>query len=291
MFELNITIFLWWRHALWLVAYTDIGSTVHWGDMVLRLLRFIGTVVFLLSFTNTSVAQDVLPVGVSIFPPFKYMEDGKHVGSDTEIVVSVLNQMGYKAEISAHPWKRIQAEALAGKYALIYSLTKNKEREQYFYFSNPVSAIRDVFFKRLDSDIKWNTLEDLQHLMVSASEGYNYDESFNQAARNNRFKVNWVLGDQPESTHLKLLQAGRVDVAICEVNVCQFLLRTRPNEFNNIDFINQSIGPARTFHVGFSKQWPNSDKLVEQFNKTLGEFIATGKRDEILTRYGIELPP
>lgn len=259
--------------------------------MVLSNLRFIGTIVLLLSFIKAPIAQEVLPVGVSFFPPFKYMEDGKHVGSDTEIVVGVLSQMGYKVEISAHPWKRIQAEALAGKYALIYTLTKNKEREQYFYFSNPVSVIRDVFFKRSDRTIHWKTLDDLQSLIVSASEGYNYDDSFNLAARNGRFKVNWVLGEQPESTHLKLLQAGRVDVAICEVNVCQFLLRSRPDEFNKIDYINQSIGPDRTFHVGFSKQWPDSDKMVEQFNKTLGEFISTGKRDEILKRYGVELQP
>ncbi len=230
-------------------------------------------------------------MGVSFFPPFKYFEDGKHVGSDTEIITLVLNEMGYQPALSAHPWKRIQADGKAGKYALIYTFTKNPEREKYFYFSAPISAIRDVFFKRKDRHIQWKTLDELSPLIVSASGGYNYHESFNHAAKTYLPKMNWVLGQQPERTHLKLLQAGRVDLAICEVSVCQFLIRRGGDKFNQIDFIDNSIGPVRNFHAGFSRAWPGSDKLVRLFNAALKRFIATGQRDEILRRYGIASQP
>ncbi|WP_250659263.1 substrate-binding periplasmic protein [Alkalimarinus coralli] len=240
---------------------------------------------------SASIASEPLPVGVSPFPPFKYVEDGKVVGSDTEIVIEVLKQMGYQADIYSHPWKRILTEAKSGKYALIYTFTRNEEREKYFYFSDPISAIRDVFFKQADRAIQWDTLDDLRPFIVSASEGYNYHESFNNAAKEGVFKVSWTLGHEPELTHLKLLKAGRVDLAICEVSVCQFLIRKYPDEFSNIDFIDRSVGSTRAFYAGFSKAWPGSKALVKAFNKALGDLVASGKRDEILKRYGVESSP
>lgn len=264
---------------------------LHFGVTTLQsVCRLIGFYILSALWAPVAQSHESLPIGVSFFPPFKYMEDGIHVGSDTEIVVGVIANMGYEPAISVHPWKRIQAEGRAGKYALIYTFTKNPEREKYFYFSNPISAIRDVFFKRKDRNIQWDTLEDLAPLIVSASDGYNYHESFNRAAKSQLFNMNWVLGDHPELTHLKLLQAERVDLAICEVSVCQFLIRRNP-KFNQIDFINKSIGPVRTFHVGFSKAWPGAEQLAETFNRTLKAFVATGKRDEILKKYGIESYP
>ncbi len=236
-------------------------------------------------------AQERLPVGASFFPPFEYMENDKSVGANTEIIDAVLRRMGYDPDIAIHPWKRILVEGIAGKYAVIHSFTKTPEREKNFYFTEPLNFVQDVFFKRKDRDIQWEVLEDLSPFVVSASESYNYDESFNRAAKNHLFKINWVLGDRPEITHLKLLEAGRVDIAICEISVCQFLIQHSLREFGEIDFISRPIGPFRSFHAGFSKAWPGSEQLVVAFNVHLKAFIASGKRDEILNRYGIASQP
>jgi len=241
-------------------------------------------------YSSTCSANETLPVGVALFPPFQYFEDQVLVGSDTEILTQVLDEVGYKPSFYIRPWKRILAEGKLGKYALIFSLTKNKEREANFYFSDPINAVRDVFFKRKDRQIQWNTLEDVAHLIVSASEGYNYSNSFMLASKYKISRMSWVVGDRPEMKHLSLLQSGQVDIAICEIHVCLHLIRSNPDKFNQLDYIDKSIGPKRYFHAAISKNWPNSKKLLKAFNQSLMKFIKSGKRDKILRKYKFIMP-
>jgi len=241
----------------------------------------------LLVYSGTCSAKESLPVGVALFPPFQYLEDQVLVGSDTEILTHILDDLGYKPDFYIRPWKRVLAEGELGKYALIFSLTKNKERATKFFFSDPISSVRDVFFKRKDRQIQWNTLDDVAHLIVSASESYNYSSSFMSASKNKIARMSWVFGDQPELEHLKRLQAGQVDIAICEVHVCLHLIRSNSGKFDQLDYIDKNIGPKRNFHAGIPKAWPNSKKLLEAFNQSLRELIKSGERDEILRKYSV----
>jgi len=241
----------------------------------------------LLVYSSTCSAKESLPVGVALFPPFQYLENQVLVGSDTEILTQILEDIGYKPDFYIRPWKRVLAEAKLGKYALIFSLTKNKERATNLFFSEPISSIRDVFFKRKDRQIQWNTLDDVAHLIVSASDGYNYSSSFMSASKNKIARMSWVLGDQPEMEHLRLLQAGQVDIAICEVHVCLHLIQSNSAKFDQLDYIDKNIGPKRYFYAGIPKIWPNSKKLLEDFNQSLRKLIKSGKRDEILQKYRV----
>jgi len=243
--------------------------------------------IFLFIYSSACCAKESLPVGVAIFPPFQYLENQVLVGSDTEILTHILEDIGYKPVFYVRPWKRILAEGKLGQYALIFSLTKNKERAANFYFSDPISSVRDVFFKRKDRPIQWNTLEDVSHLIVSASAGYNYASAFMTASESQISRMSWVLGDRPEMEHLKRLQSGQVDIAICEVHVCLHLIRSNSGDFDQLDYIDKNIGPKRNFHAGIPKTWPNSKKLLEAFNQSLRKLIKSGKRDEILRKYGV----
>jgi len=250
---------------------------------------FTALALILFVYSSTCSAKESLPVGVAIFPPFQYFENQVLVGSDTEILTQILGELGYKPDFYIRPWKRVLAEGKLGKYALIFSLTKNKEREINFYFSDPINSVRDVFFKRKDRQIQWNTLEDVAHLIVSASEGYNYSSSFMSASKNIISRMSWVLGDRPEMEHLSRLQSAQVDIAICEVHVCLHLIRSNSDKFDQLDYIDKGIGPKRNFYVGIPKIWPNSKKLLEAFNQSLMKLIKSGKRDEILRKYNFNI--
>lgn len=259
-----------WNMGRWLRYFAVLGGMVGMSLMV-------------------CAAEKELPIGVAEFPPFKYTApDGKIVGADTEIVEQVLRRMGYRPKIDMQPWKRVQEAGMRGQFAAIYSFTKNPDRERHFYFTDPLSTVKDVFYKLKTHHITWNTLDDLKHLTIGASDGYNYAPVFMDAIKQHTLpKVQFVTGEVPELQQLRMLILQRTDMFICEVSVCQYFIHTHAPEFDGVDFIDKPIGPVRTFHLGFSKNWPHAEQLVQEFNTELARFVAAGHRQRIFEKYRI----
>ncbi len=253
-----------------------------------RNICFLMFLLFITFYTSLVVAEKELPLGMEDFPPFEFEKDGKIVGVDTEIIEMVLKRLGYAPKIEMMPWKRVQIYAKRGILAGIYSLTKTKEREKFYYFSDPINSVRDVFFKLKKNKIAWNTLDDLKNYKLGASSGYGYPEVFMKALKSKKFKsVDMLIGQSVEQRHLKRLLLGRIDICICEISVCQYLIKQNSPGFDSIDFIDKTIGEERYYYIGFSKKWPGAERIVKEFNVELSKFIAEGKRNAIFNKYGV----
>ncbi|MCP4021146.1 MAG: amino acid ABC transporter substrate-binding protein [Desulfobacteraceae bacterium] len=233
-------------------------------------------------------AGQELPISVSEFPPFEFTKDNKVVGIDTEIIKQVLKRLGYVPKIKMLPWKRALLMTQKGEFAGIYSLTKTPEREKDYHFSNQLTTVRDVFFKLKKNNIEWSALDDLKDFRIGASSGYGYPPEFMTALKEKKFKqIQMLNGDDLELRHLKRLIIDRIDMAICEVSVCQYLIKIHAPEFDTIDFIDTTIGEERGYYIGFSKLWPGAQRIAKDFNDELAKFIAQGKRKKIFKKYGI----
>jgi len=232
-----------------------------------------------------------LPLAIDNFPPFEYEEGGKVTGFDAEIVELVLQRMGYGADIHVLPWARALAQTQAGEFAAIFSLTKSRQRDALFYFADPISTVQDVFFKRKNLAVTWKTLADLAPYRVGISHGYTYAPEFMAAVQGNAFKEVQVLaGGSMELRQLRKLKSGNIDLLICEVSVCSYLIKTYAPEFDELDFIDQSVGEVRPYHIAFSKKWPESASLVKSFNLELAKLTSEGQKQVILQRYGATHP-
>ncbi|WP_147819161.1 substrate-binding periplasmic protein [Salidesulfovibrio onnuriiensis] len=228
-----------------------------------------------------------LPLAITEFPPFEYAEGKEITGTDTEIVRQVLQRMGYRPVIKSMPWSRALEEARNGIVAGLFSLTKNPERERDYYFSAPLSTVRDVFFKRRDRDIAWRTMDDLKTYRIGVSHGYQYAPEFMKAVKQGKIKVNVLSGDSLELRHLGMLKSGRVDLCICEVSACTHIIRTNRPEFDMLDFIDKNIGQERYYYLAFSRKWPGARALVKRFDAELARFAAEGGRKRIFEKYGV----
>lgn len=204
------------------------------------------------------------------YPPFEYTENGRITGTDLKTVRKTAAAMGKEVDIFFTPWKRCQLMVKAGKIAAILSLTRNEEREQWLYFSKPINKVRDVFFKRKSSAIDWKTLADLAPYRIGVSGGYRYDQSFEKAREESVLaKIDVVSSSRPEEQNLKKLILGRIDLFVCEVSVCSYLIQTNSDELGGLDYIDRSIGPERDYYIGFSKAHPEGKALHDAFNRAL----------------------
>lgn len=232
---------------------------------------------------------ETLPLITLEFPPWNYKDknSGKIIGASVEIVTDILDRMGYEVKIDLKPWKRGQKETAEGKYAGIFTLTKSPTRLKYYYYADPISTITEVFFKRTDRNISWKTLEDLKGLRVGVVGGYNYVDDFKKARKAGYFQIQAVSLERGDYVNLRKLKHGRIDLFICVLNVCSYIIKSKSEELGEIDYINKPIGRPRFFYFAFSKKWPDALKLREKFNGELKKYVKDGKRDEVHKKYGM----
>jgi len=227
-------------------------------------------IVFLL--TPLSVFAEKLPVVCQEFPPYNYLHDnGNVIGSSTETVTKALQIMGYEANIRMLPWNRAYAEAAEGKAALLFTFSKNAEREKDFFFTDSLASIEVVFFKRKTDNITWDVLSDLKDYRIGYVQGYNYGSTFMEAILGDVFNRTDLIGASTTVDYQQLLKLvnHRIDLAVCPKKQCTHIITMNFSKFDSLDYINKSIGPAREFYGGFSKKWPNAEAMRDQFNSVL----------------------
>ena len=237
---------------------------------------------------SSSLADKVLPLGIENFPPFEYTVDDTVRGVDADIVRDVLKMAGYKVEFKVMPWSRVQALADTGKLAGLFSLTITEQRREKYYFSEPINQVKDVFFKLAEANIDWNELTDLNGYAIVVGQGYQYAPEFMSAMKNRSlWPVSSVSGDSVVYRQLSYLVAKRADLALCEISVCQYLIRQHSPKFDGIDYIDKPVGDIRPYFIAFSKKWPNAGELVAEFNHHLRLYLNSGRHKPVFERYGV----
>jgi polar amino acid transport system substrate-binding protein len=244
------------------------------------------TVALPVSVGQTQTLKD-LPLATVEFPPFHYKNGDRVSGFITEIVEATFLRIGYAAKIDVYPSKRGKNLAESGKLAGIFAFTKKPERLKKYHFTSPVGTIRDVFFKRKDRDISWAKMEDLQSYIIGATDTYNYSPIFMRSIRDGVINTEMIVSQTPEVLHLRKLAGKRIDLAICEISLCSFIIRKSAPAFDSLDYIDKAIGSVRTFHLGISRNWPGAAKLTREFDAALVELEDEGVIAEIHKRYGI----
>jgi ABC-type amino acid transport substrate-binding protein len=239
-------------------------------------------------FPSLSQGTELLIVTLE-HPPHSFLNNGKVTGASTEILQRILTKLGYMPVFELLPWQRAQLMIENREACGIYTYTQTPQRVAAAYYSNPVSFTSDVLFKRKSDVITWKTFADLRPYRVGASERYNYPPGFLEAAQRGEFTLEYVYGENANLQNLKKLKDKRIDLFICNPDVCGFIIKTKTPEFDDLDYIENFVAPLRTFHVGFSKKWPNSKQIRDEFNKQFDELLKSGELKEIYDSYGMKV--
>jgi polar amino acid transport system substrate-binding protein len=95
------------------------------------------------------------------FRPFEYIQDGKPVGYDNELVAKLRKFVPFEIKQEIIPWTGLLAGVSTGKYDIaITAAIITKERQESLDFSMPIAAVTDTYLKRKNDD-KINSIKDL----------------------------------------------------------------------------------------------------------------------------------
>lgn len=240
------------------------------------------------AFAEPSQPDNTVVIGTAHFPPFRIVgAKGEVGGADAEIVKTIFRRMGYTIDLQVYPWARTYKLGKSGRLPVIFSFTKNAEREKHFFFSDPINSIKDVLFKNKARDLNWRRLADLKGLAVGVSQGYAYAPDFMSLVDSGNIKPDYAAGKNPEMIHLRKLAKGRLDVFICEASVCSYMIQRNADQFSGVHYINRIVGEVRTFHVGFAKAHPKAKTMLQGFNAELAKMRQAGELDRFYRRFGI----
>lgn len=232
------------------------------------------SMLFLLTSTITSFAatdDKIIRIAAGEWPPFigQQLEGFGHVGRTIEKVFAA---QGYQVEFHFFPWKRAYKKASEGEFVATAVWMYAEEREEFFWFSDPVAQEKFVFFHLRDTPFEWTNLEDLKGKLLGGGLGYSYGEELDTLLESGQVEMNRV--ENPLKA-FQLLKYRRVELVPEEKHIGMFSLNKLPIETQSLITFHPKPFLSNDSFLMFSKAHPQAKELMAIFNQGLTKLKAS----------------
>ncbi len=149
-----------------------------------------------------------------------------------------------------------------------------------YLWSDPVVKLESVLYSSAETPVEFTGVEGLEGKIIGCVRNYTYPrvEPLFEAEKAQRYDVN------KEHLLLRMVKAGRVDVAVMDAIQAKWLIRNS-NEFDAADF-HVSAAPVSVVDLRFVfNMAPGWDKRLPEVNARIKKIQENGKLDEIFSKY------
>ncbi|HON83889.1 MAG TPA: basic amino acid ABC transporter substrate-binding protein, partial [Caldisericia bacterium] len=211
------------------------------------------------------------------YPPFEYMENGKPIGFDVDLINLVAKEMGLdRAEVIDTAWDGIFAALKTEKFDIIISsVTITDERKKEMLFSDPYYNSGQIIAVRKD-DNRIKNENDLKGMVVGV-----------QINTTGDFSAQKIPGIKEVKRYDDIQQAfqdleiKRIDAILNDLPVNAYFASTRPN----IKLVGTLLTKEQ---YGICTRLVDSD-LINEINSALKKIRESGKYREIYIKwFGVE---
>jgi polar amino acid transport system substrate-binding protein len=211
---------------------------------------------FLVSCNNTNIEQQLI-VGTSADnPPYEFIQSGKIVGLDIDIINAIAKHLGKDVVIKNLDFNGLLAALSSNNVELLIAgLSITPERQVHVDFSQPyISAKVSVLYRTQDN---FKNIEDLKSKTIGAQLGTIWGAIANDLSTDLHFKINSL------SNNLMLveeLKSKVIDAIILEEAQCQKFIANNPE---------LSYFPLKTYSSEFAIAMKKDSKLKSNIDKAL----------------------
>lgn len=248
-------------------------------------------IVCVIGLAVTSYAERKLVVVGESFPPFEFMKDGKAVGVDVDIATTIFKEMNIDVEVKILPWKRAWKMIETGKADAVFSTSRKDKRKPFLYYPEENMWVSEyVFFKQgeVGETMSIGYQDALKNkYTVGVIRGNSYHDSFWNAFPNQPDgSLNAMLEEAVDADiNFQKLAKGRMDLFIIDKIVGLYLVRINDLQ-DKIIYSNQVLF-SKGYPMPFAKKsnYPEIDKIAQQFEQKLIEIKKNGEYQKILDRW------
>ncbi|WP_417793800.1 substrate-binding periplasmic protein [Terasakiella pusilla] len=238
---------------------------------------FWGALIF---WVSTAWAEDqTVTVFTEQWAPYNYEEDGAVKGISVEIVQKLMDEVGATAKFVILPSMRSTATMAKTPGSMFISLFRTEERENKYHWVGPIVSSSVYFYKRVDSALEIDTLEDAKGVKRVASR---YAGLVHTLLQQNGFTNLEDTAKNGREVYRKLL-AGRSDLGISDSPI-------------GVKYILQQLGLPMTALTQTSVKILDMDlyiavhksvspQEVKKWQAVLDRMKASGRYDQIIKKY------
>ena len=238
-----------------------------------------GILLVLASLPSSGALADTVRITNGEWPPFT-SERLPDNGPLSRIVAEAFALEGITVEYGYFPWKRAYDYARTGKWDGSIGWAPTPRHVQDFQMSDPVLTADKALFHLKNIPFDWQKIEDLRGWKVGATAGYSYGDDWDNAVKDGRLRVDEVTVDEQ---NIRKLLLRRVDVIAMEVDVANYLLRTRLTPEEAATIVQHPKLLMRTpICLAVSRNTARAADLTTRFNRGLQRLKDSGAYDRYL---------
>jgi len=202
-----------------------------------------------------------------------------HFGLAAHIASEAFKLEGIEVEYGFFNWNRAFDQAKAGRWNGSLVWGKKGDRENFFYFSDPVILEKTVLYHLKELNFHWEKYADLKDYTVGLTKSYHYSDHLQSAVKRGLFQVQIANKD---ILNFKKLFKKRIDLFPLDYVVAQDLLlhHFSKQEQQKITFHPSPIREG-TQHLILSKKIPQNKSLIKRFNQGLRKLKASGQYQQL----------
>lgn len=202
-------------------------------------------------------------------------------GLSTDLVRTALTRAGYAVEYEQVPWARAIHGVGEGRYDILINAWYSQERTLIGEFSGEYMINRLRFFKRKTSDIQYQSLQQLHPYSIAVVRSYAYSPAFDSDVDLKKVPV------ASFSTAVRMLAAGRVDLAVEDEYAARVALGHEPEDVrNDVEFLPTPLS-ENSLRILVSLKNPDRAKIVTDFDKAISAMKADGTYDALFKLHGL----
>ena len=203
------------------------------------------------------------------FPPFEYLEDGKVVGIEVDILNAIGEKLGFDIDIQQMDFDSVVPGVQAGKFDLGASgITATEERKKNVDFTDAYFLASQAIVVTEDSSIA--SKADLEGKKISVQTGTTAEDY----CMNNGYEV---LAFTANNDAAAALSSGKVDAWVVDNEVAVVLAQQ-----NGLKVLDEAM-TSEPYAFAFPK---NSQSFVDAFNEVLMKMLKDGSVEVIFEKYG-----
>jgi len=181
--------------------------------------RLVFVFIFLLTMNGAASGQTNIIIYSfdNDYPPYTFMENGKPVGFDVDIIKAIFNEQKVNIEYRPMQWGDVQQALKEGRVDITSGIVKTEERKKYYDFSSyPLCDFRIALFTTPKTGIR--EIQDLKNGKIATQRGSYYQKLVEQKG----FKPDLY---ETETEALIALSKGQADAFVGAENTALFNIR------------------------------------------------------------------
>ena len=223
-----------------------------------------------------------LPIGAQTIqavtedaPPYTYVEQGKVVGSVTEVVEQSLQRAGFKDyRVSLYPWARAYDLAQKQPHVLIFLIARTPAREAQFHWTGEIMKIEYHLYRWRGRSVEVPQLDAARAYSI----GVMRDDVRQQYLQSKGF-TKLVVSAQPLDNFRKLVN-GQVDLVPLTAGEVPSLCKEAAVDCAQLERVLTLHEASTGLYMAYSR--PTPPEVVERTRKAFEQLQAEGTVKRLL---------